>query len=559
MFGTELKDSLSDKDKETSLRFTINKIAEALASRSERVVGCFNYTGTPYVENKILPEVVYSFGLRLAIFDEYLKEIDFDGYDNVKSEEFLRLVLTDFFTTHKDKLYEGLLPKIAIYGSRVEEVMEEIKPTIERILSDLGVDTNTILVNVNDSKYTKDSDIQNFNNLDVLGTEGSKKQVLLLVAKGKEGWNCRSLFSVALYRNPKSENFVLQSTMRCMRSITAEQQRAHIYLSKDNYKILDEELNKNFNIGIDELKDTKSDKQTYYIRINPPIKSLKLEEIKKSYNLIEKKREYAFDIKLDKIDVEKYKATKISKRGILGIGGETEKEIDTLENRTFSSYSLVFEIARYLNRSPIEIREILEESGKINDICELVSKHNGILFDELIPAIFHYLYDLEEKVETISKEVPLIKYRKDMEYFTFRSKRELVININDANVKKYNKKSFHVDSYCFDSEPEKVMFMRLLENEDVEEVYFTGMFTGAENGLSVQYIDPNSNIVRNYYPDLLIYYKNGKVEIAEVKGDNRIDEKEVDAKAYAVMELAEHSKMDYNLYRSSEIMEGKTI
>ena len=97
----------------------------------------------------------------------------------------------------------------------------------------------------------------------------------------------------------------------------------------------------------------------------------------------------------------------------------------------------------------------------------------------------------------------------------------------------------------------------LLENDDVEEVYFTGMFTGSENGLLVQYIDPNSNIVRNYYPDLLIFYKSGKVEIAEVKGDNKIDDKEVAAKAYAAMELAEHSKMDYNLYRSSEILEGK--
>ena len=556
MFGTELKDSIQDRDNETSLRFTINKIAEVLASRSERVVGCFNYTGTPYVENKILPEVVYSFGLKSAIYDGYLKDIDFDGYDNIKSKEFLKIVLNEFFKTHKGKLYEGLLPKIAIYGSKIEEVIQEIKPAVEGILNDLGVDKNTILVNVGDTKWTKDLDIQNFNNLDVIGTEGSKKQVILLVAKGKEGWNCRSLFSVALYRNPKSDNFVLQSTMRCMRQITDEQQRAHIYLSKENYEVLDDELNKNFNISIEELKESKGDKQNYFVKIIPPVKMLKLEEIKKTYDLVEKDREYLFDINLDSIDLEKYKSKKITKHGISGSYGEVETEIVSEENRKYSPYSVVFEVARYLNRSPIEISEILNDSGKMNEICDLVSKYNGILYDEIIPAVFYYLYETKEKVDTITKEVPLIKYRKDMEYFTFRSKRELVVNVNDANVKQYSKKSFHVDSYCFDSAPEKRMFLMLLENDDVEEVYFTGMFTGSENGLSVQYIDPNSNIVRNYYPDLLIFYKSGKVEIAEVKGDNKIDDKEVEAKAYAAMELAEHSKMDYNLYKSSEIMGG---
>ena len=82
--------------------------------------------------------------------------------------------------------------------------MEEIKP-VEGILNDLGIDLSTILVNVGDSTITKDADIQDFNNLDVVGTAGSQKQVLLLVNKGREGWNCRSLFSVALFRSPKSK------------------------------------------------------------------------------------------------------------------------------------------------------------------------------------------------------------------------------------------------------------------------------------------------------------------------------------------------------------------
>ena len=53
--------------------------------------------------------------------------------------------------------------------------------------------------------------------------------------------------------------------------------------------------------------------------------------------------------------------------------------------------------------------------------------------------------------------------------------------------------------------------MDLLSSDNVEEVYFTGMFTGSENGLTVQYIDPDSNVIRHYYPDILVFYKDGNL------------------------------------------------
>jgi len=97
------------------------------------------------------------------------------------------------------------------------------------------------LVNVGDEKLTTNDDIREFNRLD---TPGSEKQFILLVGKGKEGWNCRSLFGVALFREPRSKIFVLQATMRCLRSIGEGQQTGHIYLSNDNVQILDEELHR---------------------------------------------------------------------------------------------------------------------------------------------------------------------------------------------------------------------------------------------------------------------------------------------------------------------------
>ncbi|MHB1056936.1 MAG: hypothetical protein ACYC0F_03505 [Rhodanobacter sp.] len=86
----------------------------------------------------------------------------------------------------------------------------------EQALLKQGIPTSRILVNVGDSKITTNDDIREFNRLD---TEGSEKQFILLVNKGREGWNCRSLFGVGLFREPKSKVFVLQATMRCLRAI----------------------------------------------------------------------------------------------------------------------------------------------------------------------------------------------------------------------------------------------------------------------------------------------------------------------------------------------------
>ena len=558
LFGTDLKASLSDVTKETSLRYTINEIAKVLESHSQKLVACYNYTGTPYVENRVLPEVVYSYGLKKAIDNGYLKQVEIKAYENVKDEEFLRKTLTDFFKFYGDELYEGLKPKIAIFGAEIAEVVEEIKPKVEGILNDLGIDLSTILVNVGDSTITKDADIQDFNNLDVVGTAGSRKQVLLLVNKGREGWNCRSLFSVALYRSPKSRVFVLQSTMRCLRSITEIQQLAHVYLSLDNYKILDEELRKNVNVDIETVtKREGPQKMDYLIRIVEPVKKLSLEEIRRTYSLEERDVThvpFVFNIKDE--ELKRYESSVITKMGLDDTHKEMRDTFTSSENRPYSKYTLIFEISRYLNVDPFTIERILESTGKADEITEMVSKYNGIIYDRLIPDMFHFMYLVKEDTKTVSKEVPLIKYPNDKDYFIFRSTKNMTIERNNPLVERWSSKSFHTDRYCFDSEPEKEIFFKLLKADSVKEVYFTGMFTGSENGLSVQYIDPESNIIRNYYPDVLVFYKDGSVEIIEVKGDNKIDNKVVEAKALAAMELAEHSKMSYDMVKSSDIMSG---
>jgi hypothetical protein len=124
-----------------------------------------------------------------------------------------------------------MLPKIAFFASNIEELEKELKPAVAEALSQHGISHDRILVNVGDKKLTSNDEIREFNRLDTLASE---KQFILLVNKGREGWNCRSLFGVALYRQPRSKIFVLQATMRCLRSIGEGQQIGNVYLSEDN-------------------------------------------------------------------------------------------------------------------------------------------------------------------------------------------------------------------------------------------------------------------------------------------------------------------------------------
>ena len=147
MFGADLEKALHENGKGTSLRNTINELAKELAAHGSKVVACYNFTGTPYVNNKILPEVVYAYGLQAAIRNNFLKDTSVIGYSNVKNKEFLKAVISDFWEKYGGKEYEGLLPKMAIFGAEVAEVQDEIRPVVEEVLSELGIPLDKILVN----------------------------------------------------------------------------------------------------------------------------------------------------------------------------------------------------------------------------------------------------------------------------------------------------------------------------------------------------------------------------------------------------------------------------
>lgn len=554
LFGADLEKQIrSSGANKTSLRDTINLLAA-----NTSIVACYNYTGTPYVKNQLLPEVVYAYGLRESIWNGYLKDADPIGFENVKSDEFLNATVTKFWQKYGGRIYDNLNPKLAIYAANVEEAVNEVVPALEEILTRLEIPTTSILLNVGDSKYTKDEDIRNFNNLDVPGSEGNEKQFVVLVEKGKEGWNCRSLFGVTLYRSPKSKIFVLQATMRCLRAITDERLTATVFLSKENYDTLDDELHKNFNMEISDIKNTSTDdRHKYQVRVLPPPRSIRLKRVWHEYTVSSKEYSTPVDFGLAGADLSKYSSVMYERDSIANDTSTKQSNADEYQVKMqYSAFSLAGEVARYLNISSILAAKILREAQDGMDVILAdVNQYNAVLDDIIIPTIFHALFDVTAIQKTEDRDVVLLREPKDAAYYEFSAKDDLVItNKYPGFTPDEVLKSFHADTYCFDSLPEKECFFQYIKSAKVQEVYFTGMFTSNQGDLSVYYYDPESGRIRQYYPDFLAKMKDGTYQLIEVKGDNKIDDVVVQAKKEAALEMAAASGIKYEMYAGSTIM-----
>lgn len=559
LFGANLEKELrSGGANKTTLRNTINMLAA-----STSIVACYNYTGTPYVNKQVLPEVVYAYGLNESITKGFLKDADPIGFDNVKNEEFLSTSIKMFWERYGGQTFEGLPPKLAIFAAGVKEATDVVRPAVEKVLSELGIPLSTILVNTGDSTVTKDEDIRNFNNLDVDGTSGSKKQFIILVEKGREGWNCRSLLGIALFRSPKSKVFVLQATMRCLRKLTNEQLKATIFLSKENYDTLDDELRKNYNMEISDFgKSSSSKKDKYKVRVLPPPRSIRMKRLWHEYSLIEKTYSAPIDFAIVELDESKYEA-KMYEKGSLRVGlSEKETNIDALKDQQkFSEFSLSAEISRYMNVPCLTIAKILHEAvDGTAAVVEAVNRHNEILDDVIIPTIFHALYEVKSEQHSADVDMVLLREPKDAGYYEFSASDELVITKSRNNFTPTEiAKSFHADTYCFDSKPERECFLQYITNNKVKEIYFTGMFTSNQGDLAVQYFDPESKRVRKYYPDFLALMDDGSYQIIEVKGDNMIDDTVVNAKKAAAEEMAIASGVRYLMYAGSKLMKTNVL
>ena len=82
------------------------------------------------------------------------------------------------------------------------------------------------------------------------------------------------------------------------------------------------------------------------------------------------------------------------------------------------------------------------------------------------------------------------------------------------------------------------------------------MFTSGQSELAIQYVDPESHRIRSYYPDFYVKKSDGTIELIEVKGDNKIDDETVLAKAAAARDIADASNIAYGIIGGNFIMEN---
>ena len=510
-----------------SLEGNLKRVRETINHLHTRtpLVGCVNLTGTPYVNNRMLPEVVYHYPLADSIQDGHLKEVRFYDYSRVKTEEFVRDVIRRFWEAYGEERREGMLPKMAVYCATIRELEDEFRPLLEKALIELDIPTDKILVN--HSKADDDA-IRRFRELDM---PDSPHQFILLVGKGTEGWNCRSLFATALYRRPHSRVFLLQSSMRCLRSIGDMPQTAGIFLSTENRRVLEKEIEANLGTSMDALQRQRNKRR---VTINV-LKAKKVRLKKPITRIVQRRRaeigHLAFG--LDGIDLSQYTPVVTVTEGLEMLTRETG-EVYRIQRR-YTLYSLVEEVARFTGLACIEVERIMRESDAgLEGALEYVNRENAILHDVIIPRIQDALFEYEEESGSTEEEVALAR-NFPIERQVSEDQERLVLRPDGGR-----DRSYHLDHYIFDSGEERRLFEMLLSHERVEEIYFTGGITDpAHNEFYVEYYDELAGRWRKYFPDFLLRLADDGWMVIEVKREDQTEHPNVKAKDDAARQVFE--------------------
>ena len=533
----------------------VRKTVDYLADNTNVIV-VVNTTGTPYFKKKMLPDVVFWYGLSQGIKDGILKEVKDSviSFEDVAPEEFVRKVLEDFVRDYRHvSLGDGSRAKLAIYFPQTNH-LRSAKPIIERRAKELGLDPSVVL-EVHNKSAAGVKDL--FNNR--MNEPANPYRVFLLVNMGTEGWNCPSLFATALARKLKaSNNFVLQAASRCLRQVPGNVRKARIYLSKDNVGILDSQLNETFGETLQVLDKTKQEVRSETIVLRktniPPILVRK-----KVARVVPVVGSGSPPIKITPLQASHLKG----RRTIYDVRQRSSGRALTAKKTTSVSlseefediYSVAVELSTIYRLDLTQVYDILraayssgeiplEHVGKLRD--QLESQLRGYEITEETVEIALALVKLEgfEKVERNGSTI----YTAEITYHI--DKEDLVLHYEKVPGMRAKELTFHYTPYNMDSHPEKDLFLWLIEAldenpDEIEEIYFTGALTTSnKTDLLFEYKDKKGKW-RTYTPDFIIKKKDGRILIVEAKAEVYMSE----SKEIAIKELVDMNpdKLKYEL------------
>jgi len=521
----------------------VRKTVDYLAAKTN-VICVVNTTGTPYFQRQPLKDVVIWYGLSEGIKDDILKDLagNIQAYDfSGDAKAYVAHVIEDFFKDYGAvRLPNGAPAKLALYFPQTHD-LKELKPVIDNMLVKIGQSPAHCLVNTSDESMTKQADIDAFNRLN---DPSALHRVILLVNKGTEGWNCPSLFACALARKLKtSNNFVLQAATRCLRQVPGNTTKARVYLSSDNFTILDKQLQETYGESIADLNRTGQ--ETRHARI--VLRKLNLPPLVVTHLIrtVVKREGVVIPLRLERPKtshtggLQKSVFTMAEQESTFSVLRQVDETvtIDAAPEAT-DAYAAAVDLA---GRYRLDLWTVYDEIKRLFGGDDISTAD----LDDLARQIEAQTraYDVrEEKVDValaLVKPEGFIKgvdasgkeiYTTDIVY---PKDREHLL-LSWETMKKHNTGDFgfHYSPYDFDSKPEKSFFEQMLghlnlKSEEVEDIYFTGALTDPnKTDFYVEYKDDKGKW-RRYTPDFVIRKKpkpgckpgTGRVFIIEIKAE----------------------------------------
>jgi hypothetical protein len=507
----------------------VRKTVDYLGAKTN-VVCVVNTTGTPYFERQPLRDVVIWYGLSQGIKDDILKDLagniqayDFEG----DAGKYVAHVVEDFFKDYGAvRLPNGAPARLAIYFPQTED-LKGLRPVVEATLLRLRLSPDLCLVNTSDESITKQVDIGAFNRLN---DPTAPHRVILLVNKGTEGWNCPSLFACALARRLKtSNNFVLQAATRCLRQVPGNVHKARVYLSTDNFKILDRQLQETYGESIHDLAHAAHESARRKIVLRkvdlPPL------VVTQIVRTVIRREETGDAIHLERpkggaalLQRTTYTPAEAAGGVLHPIEAGVEIEADP---ETIDAYTAAVDLATLYR---LDLWTVLDEIRRIYGAENIPCAHVAVLAAQVEDQTRRY----EVKEEKVEVALALVKPggfvreldASEAEIYTaeivYPKDREELILLHDAVRENPGEYGFHYDPYNFDSRPERAFFEDLLAHlnlkpSEVEDVIYTGALTDPEKtDFFVEYKDERAKM-RRYTPDFVIRKRTGRILIVEVK------------------------------------------
>ena len=514
----------------------VRQTVDYLAANTN-LICVINTTGTPYFKRQALRDVVIWYGLSEGIRDGILKDLagNIQAYDfSGQAAPYVSHVVRSFFEDYGDvRLPNGAPAKLALYFPQTDD-LSELKPVVDQTLLEVGQSPALCLVNTSDESLTRQADIDAFNRLN---DPDAPHRVILLVNKGTEGWNCPSLFACALARKLRtSNNFVLQTATRCLRQVPGNPHKARVYLSSDNFAILDRQLRETYGESISNLNHAGQETRRARIVLRkldlPPLvvtrvirTVVKREGQVKPLQLKRPQGGSADDLELRVFTLAQQQATDSVLRQV-GDGIALQTSSEGLDH-----YQAALELSVRYRVAMAQLVGILRGLYETEDIP--VSH---------LPALARQIEEqtrcYEVREEKVDVALALVKpqgfvseldpsgaevYTAEIAYP--KDKEALLMRWSDMQGRNPHDFGFHYDPYNFDSNPEQSFFESMLDAlnihpDKVEDIYFTGALTNPDQtDFFVEYKDEKGKW-RRYTPDFLIRRKDQRTLIVEIKKEH---------------------------------------